>query len=296
MLRLLIAGLCFVLPSRPTRILFRLCGHRIGRNARIPAFSFIHADEMELGDDVDIRRFVYIRVRRLRLRANTIVSYGCQIKGDAGFFCGDSCFLGIHCLVHCVENVTFGAYSGLGPRCTVYTHGSFLPATQGYPVRFAPVVLEDHVWIAMEVTIMPGSHVERNCIINPHVVVQGRVRSNSIIQIDPKSYDVLDLRRLQLIGNKDVAFWHRQIITGFLKSRGLAFNHNERAGAYVVTGRITFVSRPDVNTIEIQIGRKRIAYDLESFVADESRDPIHKKFMAFIRLHFGLTLKTRYRK
>ena len=186
MLKKMVAGLCFVLPASPTRLLYRLCGHRIGRNVRIPALSFVHAEEMTIGNDVHIRRFVYISVRKLSLGANTIVSYGSQIKGEAGFSCQDNCFMGIHFLVHCLENVSLGFYSGLGPRSTVYTHGSFLPVTMGYPVRFAPVVMEDHVWIAMEVTVMPGAHIERNCIINPGGVVQGRIRENSIRQLDPK--------------------------------------------------------------------------------------------------------------
>jgi acetyltransferase-like isoleucine patch superfamily enzyme len=250
---------------------------------------------MTLGNDVDIRRLVFVRLHRFSIGANTILSYGCQIKGEAGFSCEDSCFLGVHCLIHCVEDVSFGRYTGLGPRCMVYTHGSFLPATQGYPVKFAPVVLEDHVWVAMGVTIMAGAHIERNCIINPHVVVQGRIKSDSIVQIDPQTYSVHDLSRLQLVSKKDTATWHDRIIRGFLGSLSVPFQHDEESARYTVPGKYTFVSITEANAIELHIGRSRILYDLEGFTACQSRRRIHKKFMAFIRLHFGLTLKTQYR-
>ena len=294
MLKKLVAGLCFVLPSRPTRFLYRLCGHRIGRNVRIPALTFVHAENMTIGNDVTIRRFVYIHVRKLSLGANTIVSYGSQIKGEAGFSCQDNCFLGIHCLIHCLDNVSLGFYSGLGPRCTVYTHGSFLPVTMGYPAKFAPVVMEDHVWIAMEVTVMPGAHNERNCIINPGVVVQGRIRTNSILHIDPKQYGVHDLGRLQKLSKKDTSYWHHQIISAFLSSQSASYQHDAGAASYSVPGRYTFISRPEMNVIELHIGKGRILYDLDLLCADESRRLIHKKFLAFIRLRHGLTLRTRY--
>jgi acetyltransferase-like isoleucine patch superfamily enzyme len=294
-LKKLVAGLCFFLPSRPTRFLFRLCGHRIGRNVRIPALAFVHAEEMTIGNDVDIRRFVYVHVLKLSLGANTIVSYGSQIKGEAGFSCEDNCFLGIHCLVHCLENVSLGFYSGLGPRCTVYTHGSFLPVTMGYPAKFAPVVIEDHVWTAMEVTVMPGAHIERNCIINPGVVVQGRIRANSIIQLDPRSYGVHDLSRLQKISEKDMSHWHHQIISAFLSSQSASYQHNAGLASYSVPGRYMFISCPETNSIELHIRKERILYDLDKFYTDESRRLIHKKFLAFIRLRHGLTLRTRYR-
>jgi acetyltransferase-like isoleucine patch superfamily enzyme len=294
-LKKLVAVLCFFLPSRPTRLLYRLCGHHIGKNARIPALSFVHAREMTVGNDVDIRRFVYIHVRKLSLGANTIVSYGCQIKGPAGFTCGDNDFLGLQCVIHCIEDVTLGFYSGMGPRCTVYTHGSFLPVTQGYPAKFAPVVIDDHVWIAMEVTIMPGSHIERNCIINPGVVVQGKVKPDSIVQLDARAYEFYDLNRLLKISKKNTAYWLHQIISAFLRSESLAYQYDSAEDCYSVPGKFKFFARPQTNTIELLIGNEKILYDLDLFFADQSRKPIHKKFLAFIRLHFGLTLRTRYR-
>ena len=295
MIKKLVAALCFFLPSAPTRFLYRLCGHRIGKNVRIPALSFIHAQEMTVGNDVDIRPFVFISVRRLSVGANTIISYGNQIKGDASFICGDNCFLGLQCVIHCVENVSLGFYSGLGPRCTVYTHGSFLPVTKGYPAKFAPVVIEDYVWIAMEVTIMPGAHIERNCIINPGVVIQGKIKSNSIVQLDPKQYGIHDLSRLQRLSQKDARALHNQIISSFLDSLPEPFQHDEGAADYAVPGRYAFVSRPETNCIELRIKNDRILYDLENFYADENRQPVHKKFLSFIRLRFGITLRTRYR-
>ena len=49
----------------------------------------------------------------------------------------------------------------------------------GYPAKFAPIVIEDFVWIAMEVKIMPGAHIAGNCIINRSASAQRHVRAVS---------------------------------------------------------------------------------------------------------------------
>jgi acetyltransferase-like isoleucine patch superfamily enzyme len=293
MVKKIVAFFCFFLPSAPTRFLYRLCGFHIGKKAKIPPFSYIYADEMTIGNDVCIKKLVYINVHVLVVGANTIISYGNQIKGDASFSCGDNCFLGIHCLIHCAEDITLGFYSGLGPRCTVYSHGSFLPVTMGYPAKFAPIVIEDYVWIAMEVTVMPGAHIERNCIIKPGVVIQGRIKADSIVQLDASQYGVYDLGRLQKISKRDIPYWHHQIISSFLRSQATAIQHEGGAASYSVPGRYTFISHPETNSIELLIAGERIVYDLERFYADSSRRRIHKEFLSFIRLHYGLTLRTR---
>jgi acetyltransferase-like isoleucine patch superfamily enzyme len=295
MFKQFVAILCFFLPSPPTRFLYRLCGFHIGKNVKMPPFSYIYGDKITIGNDVDIRKFVYIHVHELTVGANAIISYGNQIKGDASFTCGDNCFLGIQCLIHCAEDVTLGFYSGLGPRCTIYTHGSFLPVTMGYPAKFAPVVIGDFVWIAMEVTIMAGAHIEGNCIINPGTVIEGRVKSNSIVQLDAKQYEIYDLSRLQKLNKKDAAFFHNQIISSFLNSQSASYQHDAGASSYVVPGRYTFFSLPEKNCIELLIAGEKISYDLGQFYADSSRRPINRDFLSFIRLHHGITLRTRSR-
>ena len=293
MFKTLVAALCFILPSAPTRFFYRLCGHRIGRNVRLPLFSYINAKEMTIGNDVEFKHFVFVDVHRLAVGASSIISYGTQIKGAKSFTCGDCCFLGLQCVIHCHEDVSLGFYSGLGPRCTVYTHGSFLPVTMGYPAKFAPVVVEDYVWIAMEVTIMAGARIGRNCIINPGVVVQGTIRPNSLVQIDPHQYLIQDLDRLQKISQKAIPYWHHKIISDFLNAQSVSYRYDEEAASYTVPGRYMFRSRPEANEIELLIGKDTVRYDLAGFFTDRSRHPIHKKFLFYIRLHHGLTLRTR---
>jgi acetyltransferase-like isoleucine patch superfamily enzyme len=100
-------------------------------------------------------------VRKLSIGDNSIISFGTQIKGEKSFSTKGNNFVGVHCLINCDEDVKLGFYSGLGPRCNVYSHGSFLPVIKGYPAKFETVVLEDYVWVGMAVTI--GGHGGRWC-------------------------------------------------------------------------------------------------------------------------------------
>ena len=85
MLKEIFSALSIVLPSFVTCMIYRLLGHQIGKNARIAVFSYVHADEIEIGNDVEIRPFVFIRVSKLSIGDNSIVSFGTQIKGEKAF-------------------------------------------------------------------------------------------------------------------------------------------------------------------------------------------------------------------
>jgi acetyltransferase-like isoleucine patch superfamily enzyme len=291
----IISLIAFFLPSWITRILYRCVGHTIGRNVRLPLFSFIHAQRIELGNDVDIRPFVYVNVAGLRIGSNTIISYGTQIQGGKDFQTGDNCFVGPQTIIHCDENVRFGFYSGVGPRCTIYTHGSFLPVTLGYPAVFAEVVLEDFVWTAMEVLFLPGARVGRNCIINPGVVVLGKVPDGTRLQMSPEAFKHLDQEKLRRLAHRTPAYYHQAIIKGFLRSRHEDWSEDEGATIYRFAGGTDFRSLVDANRIELWRNGARIAgYDLETFHTDHSRDSVHRLFLVYIRRHFGLTLRVRY--
>jgi acetyltransferase-like isoleucine patch superfamily enzyme len=270
-------------------------GHRIGKNSQLPIFSYIYADHIELGNDVDIRHFVFVNVRGLRIGSNTIISYGTQIKGEKDFQTGDNCFVGTQTIIHCDESVRFGFYSGVGPRCIIYTHGSFLPVTLGYPAAFAEVVLEDFVWTAMGVLFLPGAHVGRNCMINPGVVVSGRVPENTRLEMSREAFKQLDQGKLQRFAQRSAEHYHQAIIKGFLQSQGWAWSEEAGGKQFRLADGDEFRSCPDDNRIELWRNTGKIAsYDLETFYTDPSRDRLHRTFLVYMRRRFGLSLRVRY--
>lgn len=290
-----ISALCFLLPSSITCAIFRLLGHKVGRNVKIPIFTYIYAEEIELGNDVDIRNFVFISVSKLSIGCNSIISYGTQMRGDKSFEAQDNCFIGAHCLINCDEDVKIGFYSGFGPRCTIYTHGSFLPVTKGYPARFEKVVLEDYVWTGMAVTFLPGAYIESNCIISPGVVLNSRIKTNTLVKVNPSSYGEFDLQRLQRFSRKSNVYYHEEILRKFFQYYKIKSEHNKADNSFVVKGKYIFKYFPDNNIIELlYYNDKKITYNLESYYTGHSKLKIHKDFLFFLRRRFGLTLRTKY--
>lgn len=297
MFKEIVSALGIFLPSFATRALYRLVGHKIGKNARLPFLSYIHAEHIDIGNDVDIREFVFIRVGKLSIGNNTIVSFGTQIKGNKTFLSKGNNFIGAHCLINCEEDVTLGFYSGLGPRCTVYTHGSFLPVTKGYPAKFEKIVLEDYVWIAMAVTILPGTHIESNCIINPGVVLKSKIKSNSLIEIKPAVFSTVDLNKLQKFMTKNNLQQMRNIISGFSNYFQMDLTHNEEDNSFSSKENYIFRYFPEKNAIELTFDiKEKITYDLENFRTDYSKREEHRKFLFFLRRRCGITLQTNYDK
>jgi len=64
----------------------------------------------------------------------------------------------------------------------IYTHGAFFPYTEGYWVRFAPVTIGDHTWIAAGVFIHPGVTVGSNVFVNSMSVLTQAIPDGVVIE------------------------------------------------------------------------------------------------------------------
>jgi acetyltransferase-like isoleucine patch superfamily enzyme len=296
MVKEICSALSVILPSFLTCTIYRLLGHHIGQNAKLSFLSYVHADEIEIGKDVQIRSFVFIRVKKLSIGDNSIISFGTQIKGEKSFSTKGNNFVGVHCLINCEEDVRFGFYSGLGPRCNIYSHGSFLPVIKGYPAKFETVVLEDYVWVGMAVTILPGAYIESNCIINPGVVLKSRIKANTLIEFASTAFRSMDLNRLRNFSKKKSNFdYHKEIVTNFAAHFNMSCEYSDADKMFLVSGKYTFKCFPESDVIELlHNGNKKIRYDFSASSTDYSKLRIHKRFLFYMRRRYGVILSINY--
>ena len=113
----------------------------IGRYARIGSATFMDAETISIGEDAKINEQVFVGglsspESHLRIGARTILMQ--------------------HTFINVARPVTIGDDTGIGGRCSIFTHGSWQNQLDGYPVTFAPVTIGSNVWIPWEVFIMPG--------------------------------------------------------------------------------------------------------------------------------------------
>jgi acetyltransferase-like isoleucine patch superfamily enzyme len=185
--RMLLFGLLFILPPfmKPW-VLRRFCGAHIGRRVSIGWFASIAAREIELGDYAAVRAATLIRLDgAFRLGRQSEISNFCLIYGASDLEIGDQCYIGPQCLLNCDEPVRMGYYSALGPRSMVFTHGSFLPFTQGYWVKLAGVTIGSYVWCAAGVFLHPGVEIGDECFVNSRSVVTQSIPSGLVVEGNP---------------------------------------------------------------------------------------------------------------
>lgn len=173
-------------PALKPWILRTLIGAVVGRRVSIGWFSSVSGRRVELGEGCVIRALTLIRCDGdVRIGRYAEVSSFCLVYGCAGFFLGDKSYVGPQSLINASEDVRVGNVSAIGPRAQVFTHGSFLPYTEGYWVKFAPVVVGDRVWTGAGCFLHPGTEIGDDVFVNAASVLSGRVPSGAVMEGNP---------------------------------------------------------------------------------------------------------------
>ncbi|PDW04372.1 acyltransferase [Candidatus Viridilinea mediisalina] len=162
------------------------CGAQVGRHVRIGWFTSLMGRQITLEDYSEIRALTLIRCDgAISLGRYGLISSFNLVYGAAGLHVGEHSYIGPQSLINTEEDVRIGRWSALGARSMIYTHGSFLPFTEGYWVRFAPVTVGDYVWCAAGVFLQPGAEIGDNSFVNSRSVVSGSLPAGSIAEGNP---------------------------------------------------------------------------------------------------------------
>ncbi len=198
LLRTLIFLLVFLAPPALKPAILRIgCGAQIGRGVSIGWFTTLMGRHIRIGDHSAIRALTIIHCDGdLSIGRYSIISSFTLIYGAAGLRIGDHSYIGPQSLINTEEEVRIGDWSALGARCMIYTHGSFLPYSEGYWVRFAPVTIGNRVWCAAGVFLHPGATIGDNSFVNSRAVVSGDIPGGSIVEGNPAQV-VNTMSRLQ---------------------------------------------------------------------------------------------------
>jgi acetyltransferase-like isoleucine patch superfamily enzyme len=183
----LLLGLVLISPPFLKRLLLRwFCGARIGRHARIGWFSAVMGCHVELGEYSVIRPFTLISLAgQVKVGDYSEISSFNLIYGSSGLIIGDHSYIGPQSLINADEQVRLGQGSALGARSMVYTHGSFLPYTEGYWAKLAGVTIGDRVWCAAGVFIRPGVEIGDDTFVNSRSVLTQSVPAGSVVEGNP---------------------------------------------------------------------------------------------------------------
>jgi len=191
-------------------ILKRFFRAKIGRGVHIGWFSSVMARHIEMGDYSEICAMTLIRCDgEVKIGAYSEISSFILIYGSGSLIIGNHSHIAILSLINTVEDVCIGSGSGIGPRCTIFTHGSFFPYTEGYWVKFAGVTIGDNVWIGAEVFIHPGVKIGNNVLINSRAVLTQGVPEGAVVEGFPakRVTDLDKIKRIMTPQRVDAAIW-----------------------------------------------------------------------------------------
>jgi len=97
-------------------------------------------------------------------------------RGAGHIAVGDGSFLNREARIFSGREVVLGLNNLISWQTIITDHAGF-----GATVPFAPVVLEDDVWVGCRALILGGTHLGRGCVVAAGSVVQGVYPAGSVI-------------------------------------------------------------------------------------------------------------------
>ncbi|BBC31815.1 hypothetical protein SGFS_031090 [Streptomyces graminofaciens] len=134
---------------------------RMARGARITCRSFTAGNLLYFGDE-------------------SVVGYGGTTTSTAHVSVGSRVTIGQHSILNANLPITIGDNVGTGSYLSIWTHGYHFGhgPLDGFETAYAPVTVEDNVWLGFQITILPGVSVGRNTMVAAGAVVSRSLPEN----------------------------------------------------------------------------------------------------------------------
>jgi len=296
MLKKILLVVISVLPSFLKRPAMRLLGYGVGKHVSVGFGSIILAEEVEIGDYVEIGAFSIMLVNKLKIGDYSKISVFCWFYGSSDVDIGRFCYIGPRSILNCEELIQLGDYSGLGPCCMLYTHGVFLPYTEGYPRKFEPIIIERKVWVPASVLILPGVRIGEGSIIGAGSVVNKSIPPSTFAAGNPCQVIKNVNELVSKVGKKEFEDRVRNIIRDLkTHKRGKEVSEN----CFEIGGETVYLfelpkdySQPAILLAD-KVSRKNLQISWFSFNERVCmlRTSLAKEFYDFLKKYYGETFE-----
>jgi acetyltransferase-like isoleucine patch superfamily enzyme len=138
---------------------------RIGRRVTIGALCFFDGSDMQIGDDTVIREQVFA---------------GGPLFPDSALQIGKRVRIFQDCFLNPSRPLVIGDDTGVGGRSSIFTHGSWQSAFDGFPVTFEPVTIGRSVWLPWHVFVLPGVSIGDHATIGAGAVVNRSIPTGAL--------------------------------------------------------------------------------------------------------------------
>lgn len=292
-LRKLLQLIAFLLPSPFNIWVHRMYGAKIGKHVSIHPGVLIIARHVAIGDDTYLRFGTMVNCRSFVIGRKCRLGYFIIIKGLTDMKVGDACVIGPKTMINCDCPVTLGYYCGVGPGCTLFTHGSFLPVTEGNRVTFGPIELKDKSWVTMKSTVGPGVTVESGGVAMPGSIVLESIPAKKTYVGGPAGNKLLPQFKSMKIAN-DLPGFGKTILSEYMEWSNTyeGTQYTMESDFLKVKGNllISVNGEGDIKILtESGATAKGMFFNLADLTTDNSRNKEKIKIDDYMRLYYGMT-------
>ena len=192
-----------LLPSSLKIAYYRRRGANIGEGVNIGPLSILDCKKIVIGDYVDIGMACMIRASELtigkysKLGMLVIIDthkvvmgeevtiqeqvYIGGLKTDKSIIeIGDLSMIFAQSVINPTHPIKIGKRVGIGGSNFLFTHGTWQPVLDGFPVAFGPITIEDGVWFPWRVFVLPNVHIGKEATIGAGSVVNRDIPPRSL--------------------------------------------------------------------------------------------------------------------
>ena len=192
-----------LLPSSLKIAYYRRRGAQIGEGVSIGPLSILDCDEIVIGDHVEIGMACMIRAKEFRLGKYSKLGmlviidtyrvvigeevtiqeqvYIGGLKTDKSIIeIGDLSMIFAQSVLNPTHPIKIGKRVGIGGSNFLFTHGTWQPILDGFPVAFGPITIEDGVWFPWRVFVLPNVHIGKEATLGAGSVVNRNIPARSL--------------------------------------------------------------------------------------------------------------------
>lgn len=192
-----------LLPSSLKIAYYRRKGAQIGEGVSMGPLSILDCKKIVIGDHVDIGMACMIRANEFtmgkysKLGMLVIIDTHKVIIGEevtiqeqvyigglktdkSSIEIGDLSMIFTQSVINPTHPIKIGKRVGIGGSNFLFTHGTWQPVLEGFPVAFGPITIEDGVWFPWRVFVLPNVHIGKEATIGAGSVINRDIPARSL--------------------------------------------------------------------------------------------------------------------
>ncbi|MFW9767977.1 MAG: acyltransferase [Candidatus Thorarchaeota archaeon] len=156
----------------------------IGDYAEIGMACMIKANEFVMGRYSNLGMLVIIDTHKVVIGEEVTIQEQVYIGGlktdKSEIEIGDLSMIFAQSVINPTYPIKIGKRVGIGGSNFLFTHGTWQPILEGFPVAFGPITIEDGVWFPWRVFVLPNVHIGKEATIGAGSVINRDIPARSL--------------------------------------------------------------------------------------------------------------------